>query len=405
MKLLIYDHGLCTEIAVTLARAGHTVAYHSPAYSRAFPKSAEAKIGYGLEGVERVDNFWQAVDRADMVICPDTFSADIVYELRKRGKPYFGAGDAEVLEHDRAEMKTLQKRLGLPVGPYKVIHGIEALADYLKSHDDVWVKINQFRGDIETFHHETWDSSQAQFIGRMMIDFGANAPNIEFLVEQPIEGIEVGFDGFCIDGEYPMPCLVGYEAKDEGYLGATCNELPKPLSLVNEKLSKIFRQYKSKTIFSTEVRIDDSGKGYLIDPCVRAPHPPLAVELEAFQNFDKLITLQADKTKTGVKYWAALELKSDWVEDHWTEVTFPAHLRQLVKLQQACRLDGHYYALPGSFVIATVIGSGSIMETAIKNCKAVAHEVDARGLYFNEACLDKLANETVPAGRKAGVSF
>lgn len=407
MKLLVHDHGLCSEIAVTLARAGHSVAYHTPAYSQAFPKSFAAKIGFGLEGVERVDNFWQAADRADMVICPDTFSADLVYHLKKIEKPYFGAGEAESLEHDRAEMKQIQKAVGLPVGPYKSITGIEPLIEYLKTHDDKWIKINQFRGDIETFHHDTWSASQAQFLGRMLIDFGANAPFIEFLVEDPIEGIEVGFDGFCIDGEYPMPCLVGYEAKDEGYVGKITDKLPPALEQVNRKLAPMFKRYQSKTIFSTEVRIAKDGKGYLIDPCVRAPHPPLAVELEAFKNFSDLITLKSSsvKIKDGQAYWAALELKSDWVEDHWTEIEFPKQIRHMVKLQQACCIENKYYALPGSFVIATVVGFGSTLKAAIGMCDGLAGTVKCRGLYYNEACLDKLMNETVPEGEKAGVEF
>ena len=60
-----------------------------------------------------------------------------------------------------------------------------------------------------------------------------------FIVEDPIEGIEVGYDGTSIDGHFPAVASFGYEVKDAGYVGKVVDDadLPAVLREVNDKLS------------------------------------------------------------------------------------------------------------------------------------------------------------------------
>src|SRR5437867_8038738 len=173
-KLLIYDHGLCTELAVTLARAGHDVKYYVP-WEEAFPKLPKALIGFGLEGVERIPHpfdrvkrrlsFDDYVDWADVLIFPDTYCASKVVYYRKHGYPVWGAGTAEWLENDRAATKALQKELGLPVQPVAVLQGVENVEKYLKTHEDVYVKWDGVRGDeFESFDSKNYDFTRAQML-------------------------------------------------------------------------------------------------------------------------------------------------------------------------------------------------------------------------------------------------
>jgi hypothetical protein len=410
MNILFYDNGLCTELAVSFARAGHTVKYHTPPWTSPFPKCVNSCIGLGLEGVERVQEFWPYTEEANLVVCPDTFSKDVVNECLHLGLPTFGAGEAEILEHDRSFTKQLMKRVGLPVGPYVEIKGITRLMDFLKTHDKRWVKINRFRGDIETFFHDNWPATLADTLGPLLHSFGAYAEQMDFVVEEPIESeVEIGFDGLVVNGGFSEPCLIGYEAKDLAYIGVFC-KAPKIVSTVNDKLASFFRSKQTRSIYSTEIRIGKDGKGYLIDPCVRAPHPPLAAELEVYKNFPEAIIQAATKgtilpLEPVAKYVCAVEVKSDWVEDHWCELCFDPQLRKQIKLQQACKIGGKYYALPGSFVVATIVGMGPSIERAEANCIKAVEAFHCRGMTYDLDSLRKIRQENIPAGLEFGIEF
>jgi hypothetical protein len=154
MKILVYDYGLCTEHAIRLARDGHMVFYYVP-WQDAFPQSTKALIGEGLEGLHRIKDFWDYIDKVDIIVFFDNYCGDLVDYLRKKGYKVFGAGSAEKLELDRIKQKEILKTVGLPVGEYEVIHGLSALREYLKENEDKYVKINAFRGDVECVDEKT----------------------------------------------------------------------------------------------------------------------------------------------------------------------------------------------------------------------------------------------------------
>jgi|SRR5882724_1621570 len=408
MKILVADNGLCLEAAITLSKAGHTVGY-STQWEADFPEHGTF-IGKGFPGIERVDNFATALARSDMLVCFDTYSQSRCQLAKDVGKPCFGAKGAERLEQDRVHMKHLQEKLGLPTQKWKAITGINKLIEYLKVNKDCWVKASgRYRGLVETFHHEEWNTTRSMKLGQLLIDFGPQANYVEFLVEDPVGECEPGWDGFNIHGIYLSPFMIGYEAKDESYIGHVTDKMPAAFKDITEKLSTLFKHENTSSLVSFESRITKDKKSYLIDPCIRAPHPPLAVELEIFTNFAKLVTEGALGKATPIKhtypYGAAIEIKSSWVDTHWCELSFPAKYRPLVKLQKACMVDGKYWALPGSFVIATCVGFGDTMEEAAKTAKKVAGEFKAEGLYYDAASLDELVNKKVPEGKTYGIDF
>lgn len=408
MKILVYDHGLCTEAAIKLKLAGHSVAYFAP-WQADFPEM-NSVIGRDLDGLDRVENFSAALDRSDLVVCFDTFSEDREQQARKSGKLVWGAGGAEKLELDRVYMKQLQEKLKLPTQPWQTIQGINSLITYLKTAKKKWIKATgKHRGLIETFFHDSWNLSRSMELGQMMSDFGPIGDSIEFLIEDPIGKCEPGFDGIFVRGEYLSPHIIGYEDKDETYIGHITSIFPSPIHPVTKAILPILKSYASTTLVSFEVRVDENQKGYLIDPCLRAPHPPLACELEAFSNFADIITEGARgnalAVKTPCKYTAAIEIKSDWVKEHWCHLEFPKKNRQWVKLQKACMVDGEYWALPGSFVVATCVGIGDTVKTACDQAMKVAAEFKCKGMYYDEASLDNLQKKTIPEGIKYGINF
>ena len=265
---LIYDNGVFTELAVTLAKDFGRVLYYVP-WTSALPKSNERMIGQGIDNVERVDSPWSHYDEVDIWIFSDVYESELQQWLVNQGKRVWGCRGAAELELDRPLSKEKCKKLGIDIGPYKVLTGVDALRRHLKANDDQWVKISHTRGDAETFGSPTYEHAEVR-IDELEHNLGAYKKVIEFTVEQGIpDAVEVGYDGFTIDGRYPKAAMTGVEVKDEAYIMKTLRwaELPEQVRSVNEKLAPALNRYGYRGFLSTEVRCTDDGKAYLIDPC------------------------------------------------------------------------------------------------------------------------------------------
>lgn len=410
MNILVYDHGLCLEAAIKLAEDGHKVAYYTP-WQKDFPEHGTI-IGSGFPGVTRVDNFTRALEDCQMLACFDTYSQEREELGVAAGKLVWGARKSEQIELDRIYTKKLQERLRLPTQPWQVIKGIDKLIPFLldPKNEKKWVKTTGLhRGLIETFYHDTWENTRSQEGGQLMVDFGPIAEDIDFLIEDPVGDCEPGWDGFFAGGEHLQCSMVGYECKDESYIGKIETERTEPFRLILGALTPRLANNETSSLVSYEVRIDKARKSYLIDPCLRAPHPPFAVELEIFENFSNVVIEGAKGNGVHVRnsslYGAAIEIKSSWVDSHWCRLEFEPKYRHLVKLQKACFKRDGYWALPGSFVVGTCVGLGETPKEAASMAKKVASTFKCKGMYYDEASLDNLVSKTIPEGKKYGVDF
>lgn len=410
-SVLIFDHGLQTELAVRLARDFGEVKYYVP-WEAAFPKSSLSIIGDGLEGVKRVSSFWDNVDDADLIVFPDTYLGDKAEYLVKHGKRVFGPCRSEILENNRWKTKQLMKKVGLPLQHCVKIKGFESLIEYLKKHDNVVVKLNTFRGDCETFIHDTYDTTQAQYLGDLLNKVGAKADILEFVIEDKIEGIEPGYDGFVVDGNYSNIAMWGYEKKGTGYIGKIDknNNLPPSMKLINDKLAPALKAGHGRTFMSTELIVTKDQNGYLIDPTIRVAMPCVgAIQLEIFNNISEFIWFASGgkiiDLKANAKYGVGISIDSDWAEKHWTEIGFEQKYRQWIKLRMACRLNGKYYALPGFTSVCSVIGTGNDIPKIINGIKKIAETLKIKESTYTISGLEDIYNKTIPEGRRFGLEF
>ena len=153
-KLLILDHGLFTAFAQRLSR-DFEVMYFAPYADRSFPTHEPAMVGDGLDGVDRVPSFWNALkgmDKGrDTIMFPDVGFWDLAVYLREEGWNVWAAGDGEKLEIQRWRAKETMRELGLPVGKCALVTGMTELRTYLSENENTFVKISGFRGLAETF--------------------------------------------------------------------------------------------------------------------------------------------------------------------------------------------------------------------------------------------------------------
>ncbi|HKD67741.1 MAG TPA: hypothetical protein VKB84_12925 [Candidatus Binataceae bacterium] len=408
--VLVIDQGLYVHIAEKLAESFGRVLYYCNGWRSAFPVSERFNVGAGIDGIERIANPWEHVEGADLIVFPDTYFGGEQEYLRRQGKRVWGSGHAEILELHRDELKTLMKSAGLAVGRYEIITGIEPLRQYLKDNPGVYVKGNVFRGDVETFRNKNWVVTQP-LLDDLASRLGPRQSSVVFVVEDPIEGVEAGYDGVCVDGRFPAVGSFGYKAKDAGYVGKVVDyeDLPQALREVNTRLAPAMAALGCRSFYSTEVRVGVDRKAYLMDPAMRAGSPPSEAYIELFANWDEVIWAGADGEVVDLRpaagYAAEIILRSEWAREHFLALEIPAAARGFVKIHGHCRIEGRDYAAPlGIREFGAAVGLGNSLEDAVGAALEHAEAVEGLEVEFDRNALDA-AMEAVERGREFGIDW
>jgi hypothetical protein len=409
---LICDNGLFVELADVLSRSFGRVIYWTPCKVGAFPKSVSSKIGIGIDSIERITEFWDYVDEADIFIFPDIYYADLQKHLRDEGRLVWGMGGAEFLELDRWKSRKLQGKLGLPVPPTKMCHGVEELKNYLNGKENMYVKVSTYRGDQETFEYVN-DFTMEPMIAKLTATLGPEAEDYPFMVEGQIKGVEIGYDGFTVDGQFPLISAYGYEIKASGYIGkiGEYKSFPAALTTVNSGLAKVFKENNARGFFSTEVRVGKDKVPYLTDPCMRCASPPSEAMFEAYYNLAEIIWEGAGGNlivpKPKGKFALMSVINSEWADSNWMPIDFPEENRPNIKFRYLAVIDGKYYIAPaetGLFKLGGVIAIEDSIDACIAKIKEVAKSIKGYKLTVETEFFDK-GMETIEEGRKYGINF
>lgn len=411
MKCLVIDiGGIFTEVAVRFARDCGAVRYFAH-WQNAFPEMVKAKVGFGLEGVERVDHCEDHYDWADFIFVPDTYCCGLVEYLKKHNYPVAGAGKAEWLENNRQDARETQKKMGLPAQETHIIKGVTKLREFSKNHKDYYVKIDSFRGVAESFPLIDGTDAEGE-IDYIAFQAGPFKEEIVFIVEKCIKGPETGYDEITFDGETLYPLTIGYEMRGCGYVAKVCDEkeFPKPLKRVRDALAAEFKKSGTKFYDSTEVIMSEEDKEpYLIDPSIRKAAPGVfSIQLELITNYSSvaygLATGQKVYPIMSHKYAVAASHEAERAKDRWLKVSFPEKYRRWFKLRMAVKIGGDYYAAKGFDSICTAVGLGNTIQEAWEKAKEVSSEIKAIGIESN---IDKIDNilKKIEEGKKYGIDF
>lgn len=411
-SVLVYDtSGDYEYIAAKLAESFGSVKYYVEWVGTGHPKSIDRLHGSGLAEVERVYTWLQHAEKADVVVCPFVYCWDEIEHLRKLGKPVWGAGKAEVLENERWETKRLMKTLGMPIVPGEPIVGLAALRTYLKDKTDLFIKTSVTRGDFETRKFTNYRLI-VPWLDKLAVKLGPRQYKIEFVVEEPIEGIETGFDGVNIDGDYGAVGAYGYEIKNCGYVLKVCNfdDLPDPIRTTNLAFAVALKNLGCRGFFSNEIRVSEDGTAYLIDPTMRAGLPPSASMMEVFDNWSEVIWAGARGEVVDLhpvaNFAAEIVLKSPWVIEDTLPVYYPPEIAQWVKLCGTCTINNQRYVLPTKedADFGFVVGLGDTLKEAVAHAVDNAEQIEALDLDWRHDVFDE-AMECIKKGRQVGVEW
>lgn len=402
--ILIAEQGLFGSWAFRLAQEYERVLLFRP-WTRTFSHPNDYYIATGYEQFQRVEHFWDHVWEADTICFLDVHFPDWALYLRTMGKPVWSAFYGEQLELDRLFLKDTLDDVNLPVAPYQVVYGMDELRRYLQRSNDQYVKISKLRGLTETFHAQTYDLAKVK-LDEIEYKLGGAAATQQFICEDSIDAItESGYDGWCIDGQFPKTSVISCEIKDAGSASIIkpYNLLPKEVRETNEKLSGVLETYGYRGFFSTELRVTKKSF-FPTDLTCRAASPCGENLQELYSNIGEVIDAGAHgeliEPKPTAKYAAQAMISSQFAEDNWLPINIPDDIRQYVKLYHACKIEGQEYIVPTGIDMAeigTIVCTGDTLDEAIKGVKEYAKQIEGYQIKVNTDALYEAKKELAKA--------
>lgn len=373
---LVYDYGMYVELARRLAKDFKKVYYYSE-WKNCYPTSKPAMVGYGIEeetpNFEKILDFYKYVDKSDIVIFPDIYNGDLQLYLENKGKTIWGSRRGEDMEMMRYGMYDWLNRHDVTTHEYERIKGIPDLRDYLEKNEYQHVKVSRYRGDMETFYSENYNLIEPK-IDEIENNLGPQKYIQEFIVEENLpDCVEMGYDGYNINGDFPSKTIFGLELKDAFYVGEfrNQNDLPKPVLDINNDLKPLLKEYSYKGFFSTEIRVGSNNIPYLIDSTCRCGNPPSDVYMEMFENISEIIYYGANDILidpiSNKKFGMELMIKSKWAENHWQPIQFDPEYRNNIKIKNLAIINGEYYAVPQTYGLVEFAGV-VVIENSIEGC-------------------------------------
>jgi hypothetical protein len=373
----VIDYGYFISLADKLSETFDTVYYYSP-FEHEYLNLNDCVVGDGLDRVERMDEFFapEIFDTIDLFIFPDIGFAPLQQHLRSLGKAVWGSFETTELEMVRTKFLEVMKELGLPLAKHTIAEGITELADHLRKVDDKWIKIDRYRGVMETWHHRDWQHSERE-LERLALTLGAAKEYVTFVIQDPIPtDIELGYDGWCVDGEFPFSSFQGYENKNELYIGALkkYSDIPKEIQMVNEAFDPILTKAGYRNFLATEVRIKDK-EPYFIDPTFRMPGQTGEQLLETCSNLADVVWHGANgqvlEPKFKYKFSVSATLHYDALPaDQWRVLNVPEKVRQWVKLMYYCQINDVFHIIPSlKDEVGVVLGVGNTIQETFAHLK------------------------------------
>lgn len=401
-KVLVLDNGLYPSIAARLAEFTD-VAYFS-SWNSAYPISREFAPGIGIKGVERVNEpiRYMLDGKASHVVVADLYLNGYEALARKLEFPTFGCNSGNEMETDRTFMLDFLGQQGLPVAPTVEVTGLDDLRTYLKGVEDKYIKVSIFRGDMESWHHEDYASSEPKLTS-LAVRFGPLANQIRFQVQDAIASVcEAGLDTYFLNGAFVQPSLLGWEIKDAGYAGYLIRDTPKEFKPVMAAMAKYFKESHYQCFFSNEMRITKDGTVYQTDCTCRMPSPPSGVMIHACKNIDKVLLAGKAPDYGKAEFFCEIILSSADVSHDFLAVSYPKELRGNYAFHNYCEVDGKTWILPNEqwsdasppyVEFGSALGWGASLSDASEMAEEAAEACKASHLTYGSNVLEKARGE------------
>jgi len=217
-KILVIDTNLGLEHARRFGKDNY-ITYYAISHCDPYPKMHDEISGYGFNEIIKINDYGQGLDEgANIIVFTDSGFGYLADYFRSLGYYVFGTDSkTERLELDRVYVRKVLSNLGIDIPPGKIVKGINGVIQAIKEKNGktVYIKISRVRGDVETFG--TNDPYEAEIILSRGA-FKILGDNIQFVVEDELDGIEIGVDTW-FNGKQFIPIVADtIEMKGTGNL-------------------------------------------------------------------------------------------------------------------------------------------------------------------------------------------
>ena len=410
-KFVVIDKGLYVHQSEALAEGGkNKVFYHTP-WETKDPQYRDFIVGKGFGHLQKVLYPEDHFESADCIVFFDVASNSLCNFLRKiyPSKSIWGAGLGERLENDRVLLKEWCAELGLPVNKYEVVKGVTKLREHLKANKDKYVKVNIFRGDMESFHSPDYDSIES-VLDELAVTLGSDKEEYDFIVEDKIDtDVEAGADVIFNGTEFLKPMFCGYELHKNLYVAHVTEELPAPLMETLDAFTPLLSKMNYRGALSTEEKVVTAKKHYFIDACMRLPNPLSALYPVMINNWSEVVyrTGLGESVDLDVKYKyvGAFGLSSIAAEKSYVKVNIKKGHDSDVRLQMCTGRSDKVYAVPGWPVIAILVAGGNSVDEVLSKLKDNAKYVDAHFIDKDPLEGIDVIKSLIEKGKGVGIDF
>jgi hypothetical protein len=347
ITVCVADNGLFLPIARRMAEACKRVIWHPVSWQRGFCSVKEACIGLGIDNLEHCLDFWPFLNEIDLFMFPDIGNSGLQLHLESLGKAVWGSRSGDEIERDRELFLLLLGQIGLDVPEFKVVVGVDNLRAFLKDKEDWYIKISQFRRDVETRHWRDWKKDE-EWLDWLALTLGPFKETMRFLCFPAIKTpLELGGDGYNVDGRWPSLMLNGFEYKDNTYFAAVTprGEMPEQIQEIMDAVAP----YLASVNYRNQISFEDRALKDMhlwIDATQRGGMPSTASQLKLWKNFPEIAWAGANgeliDPKPAAKFSIEAMIKSKGDCENWDQVDIPPELEPWVNFGGCCKLGGVY---------------------------------------------------------------
>jgi hypothetical protein len=399
--VLVLDTGLAIDHAMRFVVDGCVVYYWLSGYISAFPRFEETVIGDGFP-FEKIEDWGGIVDRVGLVYITDNTFPQLAEYLRKLGKLVYGPTPELVKwEADRIYGYQSMKEKGITVPPGKICKGKEELLDYVREKERqskrVWIKIeNRFRGQIETFSVATAEEAETM-LGQAGL--GPYLDEAKFLVQENVDGVEIGCDGYVVPSGVLEPIAYTIEKKGRGNV-AVWQRGSDFMEYWYEKVIDVVEETDYRCNLSVE-GIWDGKNLNVLEPTPRNPYPVSSLYPRFVKNWVDVVWAVAEGK--------VIELDVDWEKPFMVEltVTSDSDLMRIIDVpEDLVKWDDEgigfrrvvykgerYWWVPGDAILCTVNVKGRTLEEAFQRAEELVSEIKCSFMTVDWTVRDEILED------------
>jgi hypothetical protein len=384
-SVLVIDTNLGLEHALRFGRDGYKTYYaidtHQP-----YPKIEDEISGLGFNEIIKIQDFGQALDKVKYIIFTDSGFGYLAQWLRSKG--YFVHGSdpkSERLELDRVYVREVLSSLGIDIPPGKVVEGVEGVVQAVKeAKDTVFVKISRYRGAVETFG--TNDPEEAEFL-LTQGGFKIIGNKAKFVVEQKLNGIEIGVDAW-FNGKEFIPFVANtIEVKGLGNATSFSRIEDSVWFSVLKKLEPWLAKNGYVGMFCLE-GFYDGNHLYVTDVTPRMPFICSYAYPKVFKNYSEFMLdlIQGSPNKILPeplhKYSVQMGVYTDSI-DKWKKIEYSRNDIEWIAFRRVIKKNGNYWYVPGDPVVAAGISSADNLNDAMLQAIERAKSISTTDAYVS----------------------